>query len=102
MYDLSCRLLSANSYISDSVGNQILVENEVEIPIIKVENVRQNEFYSANEQGLKPSLRLKISSLNYNGEKKLIYMGQTYSVIRTDTPNYDEIVLVCERKEGNF
>ena len=77
------------------------VQTEVEIPIIKVEEVYANEFYEANEQGYKPSLRLRISSLNYNNEKELIYMGTTYSIIRASEPYADEVVLVCERKVKN-
>jgi SPP1 family predicted phage head-tail adaptor len=93
-------LLSA-SYTKDDIGNEIATINEIEIPIIKVEDVRQNEFYNASQQGLKPSLQFKISALNYNNEKNLKYMNQTYSIIRTQNVTYDEIILICERKEGN-
>lgn len=100
MRDVSCKLLST-ILKTDSIGVQKEVQTEVEIPIIKVEEVYANEFYEANEQGYKPSLRLRISSLNYNNEKELIYMGTTYSIIRASEPYADEAVLVCERKVKN-
>ena len=100
MRDVSCKLLSTKIQ-EDSIGVQKEVKTEVEIPIIKVEEVYANEFYEANEQGFKPTLRLRISSLNYNNEKELIYMGTTYSIIRPSEPYADEVVLVCERKVKN-
>lgn len=100
MRDVSCKLLSTKIQ-EDSIGVQKEVQTEVEIPIIKVEEVYANEFYEANEQGFKPTLRLRISALNYNNEKELIYMGVTYSIIRATEPYVDETVLVCERKVKN-
>lgn len=100
MRDVSCKLLST-ILKTDSIGVQKEVVKEVEIPIIKVEEVYANEFYEANEQGFKPTLRLRISALNYNNEKELIYMGTTYSIIRPSEPYADEVVLVCERKAKN-
>lgn len=100
MRDVSCKLLSTTLQ-TDSIGVQKEVQTEVEVPIIKVEEVYKDEFYEANEQGFKPTLRLRISSLNYNNEKKLIYMGTTYSIIRPSEPYADEVVLVCERKVKN-
>lgn len=100
MRDVSCKLLSPKIQ-EDSIGVQKEITTEVEIPIIKIEEVYANEFYEANEQGFKPTLRLRISALNYNNEEELIYMGVTYSIIRATEPYADETVLVCERKVKN-
>ena len=100
MRDVSCKLLSTTLQ-TDNIGVQKEVTTEVEIPIIKVEEIYANEFYEANEQGFKPTLRLRISALNYNNEEELIYMGTTYSIIRSSEPYADEIVLICERKVKN-
>ena len=100
MRDVSCKLLSTTLQ-TDSIGVQKEVQTEVEIPIIKVEEVYANEFYAANEQGFKPTLRLRISALNYNNESELVYMGTNYSIIRATEPYADEVVLVCERKVKN-
>ena len=103
MRDVSCKLLSTptNTIQEDSIGVQKEVKVETEIPIIKVEDVYANEFYEANEQGYKPSLRLKISALNYNNERELMYMNTTYNIIRTQEITADELILVCERKIKN-
>lgn len=100
MRDVSCKLLSTQ-IIENSIGVQKEQVTEIEIPIVKVEDVYANEFYQANEQGFKPSLRLKINALNYNSEQELIYMGTTYSIIRVQELTADELVLVCERKVKN-
>lgn len=100
MRDVSCKLLSTQ-IVEDSIGVQKDQVTEVEIPIIKVEDVYANEFYEANEQGFKPSLRLRISTLNYNNEQELKYMNTTYSIIRTQEITADELILVCERKLKN-
>lgn len=99
MRNVSCTLLST-SIQSNEIGVEKEVTTQVECPIIKVEDVYANEFYEANEQGFKPTLRLRISTLNYNDEKELIYMGNTYSIIRTQE-QVDETILVCERKVKN-
>lgn len=100
MRDVSCKLLSTKIQ-EDSIGVQKEATTEVEVPIIKVEEIYANEFYEANEQGFKPTLRLRISALNYNNEEELIYMGITYSIIRASEPHADELVLICERKVKN-
>ena len=100
MRDVSCKLLSTTIQ-EDSIGVQKEVKVETEIPIIKVEDVYTNEFYEANEQGYKPSLRLKISALNYNNQQELIYMEKEYTIIRTQEIMADELILVCESKAKN-
>ena len=100
MRDVSCKLLST-TLKTDSIGVQKEEINEVEIPIIKVEDVYANEFYKANEQGYKPSLRLRISNLNYDNQLELIYMNKIYSIIRIQEITTDELILVCERKVKN-
>ena len=100
MRDVTCELIR-NEYTMDSIGNQVLTQVKTEIPIIEHQDVYQSEFYNASQQGLKPSLRLLINSLNYNDEEELEYMGKTYSVIRVDMVDYENIALVCERRLGN-
>lgn len=100
MRDVSCILLST-TLVENDIGVQEEQIIEKPIPIIKVEDVYKDEYYEANQQGYKPTLRLRISSLNYNNEEELIYMGTTYSIIRASEPYVDEIVLICERKVKN-
>jgi len=108
MHDVSCVLLS-KSYEKDENGNILKDKNgreihtiaEKEVPIIGTEKVWKDEFYKANQQGLRPSLRIKLSTLNYNDEEELIYMGKNYTVIRVDGDNDDEVTLVCQRRANN-
>ena len=83
--------------VKDKIGVETEVETLIEVPIIRVTDVYSNEFYEANKQGFKPSLRVVISSLNYNGEDELIYKDTRYSIIRFQEKG-DELILVCERK----
>ena len=70
MRDVSCVLLS-KSYRKDENGNILRGTNgreisdvtRIEVPIISEENVWKDEFYRANQIGLRPSIRLKLSSL---------------------------------------
>lgn len=100
MRDVSCKLLSTQ-IIEDSIGVQKEEVIELEIPIIKVEDIFANEFYEAGQQGHKPSLRLRINNLNYENQRELIYMNKTYNIIRTQEITADELILVCERKLKN-
>lgn len=100
MRDIACTLLST-IIEQDEIGNEIETVKKKPIPIIKVEDVFAKEFYQANQQGFKPSLRLRISTLNYNDEEELIYMNKVYSVIRVQELTADEVVLICERKIKN-
>ena len=100
MRDVGCKLLST-TIEEDSIGVQKEVVKEIEIPIIKVEDVYANEYYEANQAGYQPTLRLRISALNYSNEKELIYMNTTYTIIRVQEITADELVLVCERKIKN-
>ena len=100
MRDVSCKLIS-KQIVVNSIGVQKESETQIDCPIIRVEDVYADEFYRANEQGFKPSLRIIISTLNYNDEPELLYMNKVYSIIRTQESSADELVLVCERKIKN-
>ena len=97
MQDIECTLIT-KKIIQDEIGVEKEIEEETPIPIIKVEDIYATEYYEANQSGYKPTLRLKISALNYNTAKELKYMGITYSIIRVANPYPDELILICERK----
>ena len=97
MIDVSIKLKS-KTYALDSIGNQIETITNVEVPIIRIEDIYANEFYRGSQSGFKPSLRVVISSLNYNNEDELEYKNLNYHVIRVSNINQDEVALVCEVK----
>lgn len=101
MRDVSCKLIKPN-FIQNEIGTEIPQKPiKTEIPIIKVEDIYSNEYYEANQAGYQPTLRLRISTLNYNNEQELEYMGINYTIIRTQEVTADELILVCERKIKN-
>ena len=101
MRDVSCKLISIISE-ANSIGiNKPKKIVKKEIPIIRIEDIFANEFYIANEKGHKPSLRLRISALNYSDEEELEYMNKKYSIVRIQEVTADEVILVCERKIKN-
>ena len=100
MRDLSCKLLSTQK-TKNNIGVEKITTTQKECPIIKIEDIYANEYYQANQSGFQPTLRLKISKLNYEDEPELIYMGKTYTIIRTQESALDELVLICERKVKN-
>lgn len=58
-------------------------------------SIRQNEFYQAMNNGLKPEIMFEIRSIDYNNEQILRYNNKEYSIIRV----YDkgEITeLICQ------
>lgn len=100
MIDLECTLIQINIE-KDDIGNEIEKQTEIIVPIIKHEDIYASEFYSAGTVGMKPTLKIRISSLNYSNQTKLRYMNEEYEIIRVDTPTIDEVSLVCERKIKN-
>lgn len=108
MHDVSCVLLSKvykkdenGNILKDKKGREVSEIKERLVPIIGVERVWKDEFYKANQQGLRPSIRIKLSSLNYDEEEELIYMEKNYMVIRVDGDTDDEIILICQRRANN-
>lgn len=99
MQDWTIKLIT-NQYVFDEYGNQKLQTNYIEVPIIEIQDVYQSEFYNASQQGLKPTLRVMISNLNYNDEEELVYMNKYYSIIRVDRVDNENIALVCEKRVG--
>ena len=99
MQDGVCKLVK-NTFTTNSIGVETSTRTETECPIIKVESIYEREYYEANQSGYKPTLRLRISTLNYNQEQELVYMDTTYTIIRVET-KVDETILICERKIGD-
>lgn len=100
MHDVECILLS-KEIVQDEIGVEKEITKESPVPIIKNEGIYAKEYYVANQSGYKPTLRLKISALNYEGQQELKYMGIIYTIIRATEPYADEVTLICERKIKN-
>lgn len=85
----------------DEIGNVITSSFQLTKRYAKKQSVRTNEFYSAVESGLTPSIEFVMKRLDYDGQLELEWNHQRYSVIRTiDPKNKFDIVLVCAKKIG--
>lgn len=85
----------------DEIGNIITSSFTLTKRYAKRQSVRTNEFYSAVETGLTPSVEFVMKRLDYDGQLELNWKDKRYQVIRTiDPKNKFDIVLVCARKIG--
>ena len=85
----------------DEIGNIQTSSFQLTKRYAKKQSVRTNEFYSAVETGLTPSVEFVMKRLDYDGQDELNWNGKRYSIIRTiDPKNKFDIVLVCGRKIG--
>ena len=67
----------------------------------QVDSVTRAEFFEGGRSGLNPEFRMTMFRGDYNGEKMLIYNGNTYSIYRTYVAKTDVIELYVERKGGS-
>ena len=85
----------------DAIGNIKPSSFQLTKRYAKKQSVRTNEFYSAVETGLTPSVEFVMKRLDYDGQMELDWNNTRYSVIRTiDPKNKFDIVLVCAKKMG--
>ena len=85
----------------DEIGNVKTSSFTLTKRYAKKQSVRTNEYYSAVETGLTPSVEFVMKRLDYDGQTELEYNHKRYMVIRTiDPKNKYDIVLVCARKIG--
>lgn len=67
-----------------------------------VKSVGQTEAYQARAAGLNPELRLRIPhTFDYHGERRCIFRGVQYEIIRTYMDENDGIELTIQRIDGN-
>lgn len=89
-------ILLGSGYTEDDLGNQIPVNTRKSI-LCKVDSVGRNEFYSAGASDLKPEIVFTIHKYEYENERKIVFEGQQYSVIRPYATGFEELELICER-----
>ena len=93
--------LVSKTQSEDEIGNITTSSFSLTKRYAKKQSVRTNEFYSAVESGLTPSVEFVMKRLDYDGQLELNWNNKRYSVIRTvDPKNKFDIVLVCARKIG--
>lgn len=75
-----CYLVSYESK-KDDIGNQIKTPVETLCYCSKT-STSANEYFKARQQGLKPSLKLAVDTLSYDGETQVKYEDDMYDVYR--------------------
>ena len=87
----------------DDLGQEYPVESRVTV-LAREKDATRSEFYQAAVAGLKPELVFDVHSFEYSGERKLVFDGREYSVIRTYRHIEDGLhltELVCEPRTGH-
>ena len=92
--------LIKETYVEDEIGNMVPVTIENTVFCSK-KSVTRNEFYSAANTGLKPSIIFVVHPFEYEDEEKVIFEGKKYNVIRSYQSGLEELEITCERVIGN-
>lgn len=82
------------------------IEQDIEVPtyttiLCTLKSIGRNEFYSAAQAGLRPSITFVIHKYEYEGQKRIRFEGQEYKVLRTYSEDFEELELICERVGAN-
>ena len=67
----------------------------------QVNSVTRAEFFEGGRNGLNPEFRFTVFFGDYEGEREVIFKGNSYSVYRTYHARTDELELYVERKGGS-
>lgn len=59
--------------------------------------VQRNEFYQAHGAGFRPEVMFVVRSIEYRGERSLVYDSVTYRIIRSYERDDEQTELVCDR-----
>lgn len=86
-------------YTKDALNQHIPTEVRREV-FCEVEGIRQSEWFSAGQAGLKPQLMLKVFTDDYNGEDQVEVDGVRYGIYRTYPAKHSWTELYLEKKAG--
>ena len=102
MQDVSFKLIS-RAYVKDATGQMVPTGEPTEANVIGLQkSVYQNEFYKADQAGIRAEGVIEMNKADYSGEKVIEWEGQEYTVIRADwTAQRDSISLICEERVHN-
>lgn len=91
--------LISTAYRTDSLFQRIPVEQRREVPC-QVGGIRQSEWFSAGQKGLRPQMMLTVFDDDYLGETIAEVDGVRYGVYRTYPAKHDKTELYLEKKGG--
>lgn len=92
--------LLSETISKDEMGQTIRTPKEREL-IGTQKSVYQNEYYKAEQAGLRPQGIIEVSSFDYEGESKLKLGSDTFTIYRTFKVGTDRIELYYGERVGN-
>jgi len=87
-------------YTTDDIGQQIQ-HKQKRVVYGKIKSIGQKEFFEANVNNMKASIKIEMYSFEYNDETMCIVDDKIYGIYRT-YKNADKIELYLEDKGGVF
>ncbi len=91
--------LISETYKGDALGQQVPTEHLREV-FCQIDSVRQTEWFSAGQNGLKAQFVVKVFADDYAGESLIEVDGVRYGIYRTFLNAHDQMELYLERKGG--
>lgn len=93
-WDFEVKLIELKKEINEN-GFEEVVRN-VKDPILANKlSVRSNEYWSAKQNGIELSNVFEVNSIEYQGERELLYDDESYHIERTyDKGDYTELVTI--------
>ena len=98
-YDHELTLIS-ETITEDEIGNQVPTETAVTV-LCGLRSVGRSEFYGAAAAGLRPELVFVVHGYEYDGQRKVVFAGERYEVIRTYAVSFEETELTCAKVTAN-
>lgn len=100
MYKIIDFNLITETKTKDSTGQMISTQTKTAC-IGQQKSVYQNEFFKAEQVGLRPQGTIEMSSFDYNNQKLIEVDNHTYTVYRTYEVGTDRIELYYGERVGN-
>lgn len=98
--DADAYLINKN-YVTEN-GVKAVTETLEQI-LVSVGSITRNEYFSAGQNGLAPSIVLKTNAVNYSGQNEVKFENKRYSVYRSyRDPETDTIELYLSLNQGTY
>lgn len=91
--------LISTGYEPDALGQQVPVETRREV-FCRIGSVRQSEWFSAGQKGLKAQFMVEVFADDYADEALIEVDGVRYGIYRTYLADNDQMELYLEKKGG--
>lgn len=101
MFHITAFYLMSETVTQDETGQNKKTPVKSGLLIGKLRSVYQNEFYQAEQAGLRPQGVVEMSSFDYKGEPLIEIDSKPYTIYRTYLKGTDRIELYFGERVGN-